>query len=52
MPDMYVVDRLGPVHPSVLDVVDDELDVRRDPRRLDRAQIDANDFGFWVFVAH
>jgi hypothetical protein len=33
------------LHPLVFDVVDDELDIWRDPNRLDRRQINPYYFG-------
>lgn len=52
MPYVYVVEGSRLVDPSRLGVVNKELDVWWNPRRLDGAQVDTDDFGLGVLIAH
>ncbi len=52
MPDMYVIQRVRWLHPVRLAIVDQEAHSGWQPIRLDGAQVDTEDVGFRIFVAH
>jgi hypothetical protein len=52
MAQMDEIEGVGRVNPFVLGIVNEELDVYWHPRWLDWTEIDTNDFGLGIFVAH